>query len=188
MLDDQLFAKPKGSVNLLLLAFLLVLFSGLVGGVVNLINGLVSEEYFRNIMGWEFEGIWLAAVFLGATQGLIYGLVFSVVYATGFSGITKGLAHWRFVFKQVLNMGLILLLVWLLIGFGAVAWATLFPELYRRTIIQVPDQFFPMLRYAWVGGSIWGITIGGLISLIYGLRSTKREWQRMVATKMVGAK
>ena len=46
--------------------------------------------------------------------------------------------------------------------------AVISPEFYKRTFIGVPDGYAAMLRYAWVGGSIWGITFGGIIVMIIG--------------------
>jgi len=44
-------------------------------------------------------------------------------------------------------------------------------------IFGVPIETTPRIRYAWVGGSIWGGMIGGIISVIYGLVITNREWK-----------
>ena len=41
--------------------------------------------------------------------------------------------------------------------------AALFPDAYRATFIGVPEEFGPMLAYAWVGGSIWGILFPVLV-------------------------
>ena len=38
----------------------------------------------------------------------------------------------------------------------------------------------PRIGYAWVGGSIWGGMIGGLISVVYGLVTTKKEWKMLI--------
>ena len=46
--------------------------------------------------------------------------------------------------------------------------AVISPEFYRQTFIGVPDEYKAMFRYAWVGGSIWGITFGGILVMIIG--------------------
>ncbi len=35
-----------------------------------------------------------------------------------------------------------------------------------------------MLRYAWVGGSIWGTELGGLLSVILGVVVLRANWRR----------
>ena len=53
----------------------------------------------------------------------------------------------------------------------AMGLATLSPEFYRKAFIGVPDEFVPMLRYAWVGGSIWGAMFGCLLAAVISLVS-----------------
>jgi hypothetical protein len=56
--------------------------------------------------------------------------------------------------------------------------AVLSPEFYRRAFIGVPEEFGSMLKYAWVGGSIWGLELGGLLSVVLGLVVLRGNWLR----------
>ena len=89
ILDSNFGETERKPLNLVVLAVSLIGIGGLIGATTNLINGNVSEEYFRQIMGWEFSGIWKAAVLQGIFEGLIYGLVFSCIFTIGFATITK---------------------------------------------------------------------------------------------------
>ena len=68
---------------------------------------------------------------------------------------------------------------------AAIGMATLSPEFYRRTFIGVPEEFGPMIRYAWVGGSIWGAEFGGLISVVVGLVVMRANWRRQISSEVV---
>ena len=57
--------------------------------------------------------------------------------------------------------------------------ATLSPEFYRHSFHGVPEDFGQMLRYAWVGGSIWGIQFGGLASVIVGSVLFRAKWRQL---------
>lgn len=91
-------SKP---LKMVVLSILLIRIGGLLGATTNLINGKVSEEYFRRIMGWEFNGIWTAAILQGILEELIYGLIFSLIFTIGFTTITKMKADWKFAKKQL---------------------------------------------------------------------------------------
>lgn len=140
-----------------------------IGGGTNTINGLVSPEYFVNILGWNpSSNIWGMSIIQGLFEGLIYGFVFAVVYtgiaASKPSSTIKNSQIIRFIFK----VGTIILLIWVIGGVLAVVLAFISPDFYRSSFIAVPSETEAMLRYAWVGGSIWGGMLGGLLSLIVG--------------------
>ena len=68
------------------------------------------------------------------------------------------------------------LVCWALGGVVAMGLATLSPEFYRHAFRGVPEDFGQMLRYAWVGGSIWGIQFGGLASVLVGSVLFRARW------------
>lgn len=178
ILDSEFNKNKKKPMNLVVLAIGLIGIGGLIGATTNLVNGNLSEEYFRRIMGWEFNGIWKAAVFQGILEGFNYGLIFSFIFTIGFGMITKLKADWVFVRKLLKKMILVIYGCWIIGGIIAIVLAFIFPEEYNRLIYSVPKETMPRIGYAWVGGSIWGGLIGGIISLIWGLIKTNQAWSK----------
>ena len=178
ILDSDFSTKKTKPVNLVILVLLLTGIGGMIGATTNLINGNVSEEYFRRILGWNFEGIWKAAILQGIFEGLIYGLIFSLIYTTGFAIITKKKGDWKFIKKLLKKLIPIIYGCWLSGGIIALLLSLVFPDEYGHLIRAVPKETIPKIKYAWVGGSIWGGIIGGIISLIYGLIITHKEWRK----------
>jgi len=168
---DEIKTKPLN------LALLLIEIGGFVGGTTNLINVNISEAYFRQIMGWDFPGIWLAAIFQGVFEGIIYGLIFGFIFTIGFAAITKKKADWEFTKKQLKKIIFVIYGCWIIGGIIAIILAFVFPEDYDLIIHSVPNEKFPRAGYAWVGGSIWGGMIGGIISVIWGLINTNQAWK-----------
>lgn len=183
MLDSKMTEEFRKPFNLLYLAFVIIGIAVFIGASTNLINGMVSEEYFRKIMAWDFNGIWLAAVFQGISEGAIYGFLFSFVFTLGFAQITKMEADWSFAKRQLKKIVLIIYSFWILGGIIAIILAFVFPENYDRIIYSVPKETIPRMGYAWVGGSIWGGLVGGIISIIWALKSTKQEWKEIKKTE-----
>ena len=146
-----------------------IMLSGLIGLCTNLINAVISPEYFINIMHWEeVENLIRSAgaqgLYQGLGQGLFFALVFSCVYIISNNAELNILA----VLKWIVCMGLASIGLWVIGGIIAIALSALSPEFYKQTFIGVPDGYAAMFRYAWVGGSIWGITFGGIIVMIIG--------------------
>lgn len=180
ILDSQFSGMERKPLNLILLAVSLIAIGALIGATTNLINGNVSEEYFRIIMGWKFDGIWKAAVLQGSFEGLIYGLIFSFIFTIGFATITKMKADWKFVKKQLKTIIILIYSFWIMGGIIAIVLAFVFPEGYDQFIYGVPKETLLRIGYAWVGGSIWGGMIGGVISVFYGLLVTNKDWKNHI--------
>ncbi len=170
---------PTRPLVLFAIAVTGVFASGILGAFTNAINGWVSPEYFIVVMGWwNVDDIWRASIAQGIFEGVLFGSFFSVLFAVGVGVITRNTCPYLFAARYLLYTFAGAFACWLIGGIIAMALATLSPEFYRATFHGVPDEFGPMLRYAWVGGSIWGVQIGGLVSVCLGLVALGTDWLR----------
>lgn len=170
------------SIALFGIAATAVLASGLLGGITNSINGLVSPLYFVTVLYWpDVSDVWRAAVAQGTFEGLCFGVFFSTIFSAGVGIITRVSCSYAFGIRHLLGVLAAAFVCWTIGGLCALGLATLSPEFYRQTFRGVPEDFGPMLRFAWVGGSIWGVELGGLLSVVLGLVIVRSSWQRRVA-------
>lgn len=167
-------------------AFTCVIMGALIGALTNMVNGAISPLYFQNIMRWhEVQHLWRACITQGIFEGLIYGILFATVFTAVFGVVTKGDCPYSHAFQFMLGIFATVLGCWALGGLIAMGLATLSPEFYRRTFIGVPEETGLMLRYAWVGGSIWGGMFGGLLSVILGSVIFKIKWKKNPVNKVL---
>ena len=151
----------------------------IVGASTNAINGAVSPAYFVNIMGWHgVTDVWRASIAEGILEGLVFGVVFALVFTATIGIITKVTCPYLIALRYLLAILAAAYGCWAAGGLLAIGLASFSPEFYRRTFMGVPDEFGPMLRYAWVGGSIWGVELGGLLALVIGLVAFRARWRR----------
>ena len=156
-----------------------ILAGTMLGELTNCINGLVSPLYFCNILGWhDVDDVWRASVAQGIFEGLIFGLFLALVFTIVVGCVSKARCSYRFGVGTLLFVAIAALICWAVGGLLGMGLATLSPEFYHHAFIGVPDKFGEMLRYAWVGGSIWGIEFGGfgltIFRIVYVLC---REWR-----------
>jgi hypothetical protein len=155
-----------------------ILAGGVLGALTNFINGRVSALYFQNIMRWnDVSDIARAAVAEGIFEGLICGLVFGTIFVVAFSiisrlrfGIAEALSYLGFWIGSAF-------LAWCLGGVLGILLAWVSPDSYRHAFIGVPQDFSSMLRYAWVGGSIWGVQFGGFALLVLWIVVFALRWK-----------
>jgi hypothetical protein len=155
-----------------------VLGGGVLGALTNFINGRVSPLYFQNIMRWnDVPDIPRAAIAQGIFEGLICGLIFGTIFVLAVSIISKlrlGIAH------ALSYLGLLIgsaFLAWCLGGILAIFLAWICPDFYRHAFIGVPEDPSSRLKYAWVGGSIWGVQFGGFALLIIWIAVFGVKWK-----------
>ncbi|MCA8986153.1 MAG: hypothetical protein KDA78_00835 [Planctomycetaceae bacterium] len=174
---------PTRPISLILIAVTAILAGGFIGATTNAINGSVSPNYFRNVMGWDdVQQIWRACIAQGIFEGLIYGVFFAFVFTLVAGIVSRARCPYWYAAWHLLVMVLTIYGCWFLGGLIAMSLATLSPEFYRNTFFRVPDEFGLMLRYAWVGGSIWGAMFGSLLTLAIGSILFANHWKsRMVS-------
>ena len=170
---------PARSMVLFGIAVTGVFASAGLGAITNAVNGWVSPLYFVTILGWRgVEDVWRASVAQGLFEGLCFGVFFSLVFASGVGIITRASCSYGFAARHMLGIVAGSLVCWLIGGTAAMGLAALSPDFYRWAFIGVPEEFGPMLKYAWVGGSIWGLELGGLLSVVLGLVILRGNWLR----------
>lgn len=174
--------KQSNFKTIFLVALTCVFIGGFLGASTNIINGTISPLYFKTVMHWEFNDIWIAIVIQGILEGLLYGVIFSTIFTTGFGLVTKGQAPISFAYKQLLKIISIIISCWIIGGLIAVIFTTLHPAFYKAHFPNTPTDKNEMLKFAWVGGSIWGEMIGGFFSAILGVIVTKNNWLKELET------
>ena len=152
---------------------------GVLGAITNSINGQVSSLYFQNIMRWDHvENIPRAAIAQGVFEGLVCGLIFGTIFVASISRISKLRASISYSLSFLGLFFATAIVAWVIGGCLAMLLALLSPDFYKQAFIGVPDDFPSMLRYAWVGGSIWGVQFGGFALLIIWIAVFWSKWKQ----------
>ena len=159
-----------------------ILAGAVIGASTNAINGAVSPTYFVNVLGWQaVSNVWRASIAQGIFEGVVFGVAFAAVFTLTIGIVTRATCPYRTVLRWLLMIVAATYACWAAGGLIAMGLAALSPEFYREAFIGVPQELGPMLRYAWVGGSIWGAQFGGLLSLVIGLVLFRAKWRRQHA-------
>lgn len=92
--------------------------------------------------------------------------------------MTRARCPYVFALRHLVFMIGVVYCCWAAGGLLAMGLASLSPEFYRNAFFQVPDEWIPMLGYAWVGGSIWGGMLGGLLAVVVGSVVFTVNWKQ----------
>ena len=156
-----------------------VLAGAAIGAFTNLVNGLVSPTYFVNIMRWQdVNNVWRASIAQGIFEGLIFGAILSLIFTSVVGFVSKASCPYSVAVRHLIGILGAALVCWVLGGLATMGLATLSPEFYRNAFIGVPRDTGEMLKYAWVGGSISGIQIGGFLCVILASVLFRAKWRR----------
>lgn len=136
-----------------------------LGAITNAINAAISPEYFCLVMRWSNDGtVWARSVIQGAIEGAGYGLAFSLVFLLVIALAFESSYSPGKILRLFPKICVAVFLVWGLGGAIGVAWAALDAESYRDMFPIVPYE--GVLRFGWVGGSIYGIVYGGFLVVV----------------------
>lgn len=171
--------KQPHPLTLVYIALTGIAGGGFIGATTNAVCGAVSEEYFRAVLRWEnIENIWRASVAQGILVGLAFGVFFSVVFSLVVGLTAKGRCSYSYALRHLLGVFIGVYCCWIVGGIIATGIAALSPEFFRATFPGVPEDYGPLIRYAWVGGSHSGTNIGGVLAAVIGSILFTVRWRR----------
>jgi len=138
-----------------------------IGTLTNMVNGALSERYFRDVMRWEAaDSIWLAAVGQGAFEGALRGLGYGLLFVLLICFACGRQAELRVVIRYALGALCMALMFWFLGGAIAMTIAYVRPDWCDPRFFGPFIEWSLRARYAWVLGSIWGIVYGGGLAVV----------------------
>lgn len=153
---------------------------GLVlGAATNFVNGTVSREYFGIVMFYGFTPTLERVVQQGMSEGTGLGLLVGIVAAIAISVSTGFRCPVGLACKTLVLCAVVTMVCWMLGGLFASISELILPSIY--------ESFFPIttrasspVRFAWVGGTIWGAYGGTFASVIVGPIWLYSQWKRLV--------
>jgi hypothetical protein len=170
-------------ISIILLWVTTILGAALLGLITNTINAYVSEQYFRTILGWQHVAdIKRAIVAQGIFEGLICGLVLSTLFLTVIAFVSRAQCGFSLGLRYVLGLLATAFMLWAAGGLLGLALVSLSPEFYSSHFFGVPESGPDQLRYAWVGGSIWGVQFGGAAATFIFMALFRARWRLSNAT------
>ncbi len=160
-----------------------VVLGAALGATTNGINGWVSPVYFRRMMRWEdVDDVWRASIAQGIYEGLLFGLAFAMIFVTVVGVVTRARSPYRLAARYLALVAVAALACWAAGGATGMGLAALSPEFFQHAFRGVPKEFAEMIRFAWVGGSIRGIELGGLASIVVASVLFRARWQTLLAS------
>lgn len=107
----------------------------------------------------------------GIFEGLLFGLVFSVIFVAFVARIGSLRCGYGRGLGMLCGITGLAVVFWGLGGLVGWSLATLSPEWFAQTfpVARRVAELSDMPRFAWVGGSIWGLQFGAGVALIFVL-------------------
>ena len=122
--------------------------------------------------------MWRASIAKGIFEGMIFGILIALVFTIVVACVSKARCSYRFGVVTLIFIAVAAMVCWAVGGLIGMGLAALSPEFYRHNFSGVPKDFEEMLRYAWVGGSTWGIEIGAFAMTVLGSLLFYPRWRR----------
>ena len=171
--------SPTGSLAIALTALSCVAAGGIIGVGTNIINGMISQEYYITVLKWKFSNVYPAIMAQGILEGLINGVLFAAVFATGFGVITRGQAALSFALRHLRMVFVFVLSCWIAGGLLGMGLAALSADFYRAQFASGLQPQGNLTTFAWVGGSIQGAQLGALLSAVLSIVAMRNSWNKV---------
>lgn len=172
ILDRPTALIPAGTVSTLITIAGFVTVGGLLGTVINTVNGFIGSSYFQVVMGWSHfkDPVLQGRIILqGVIEGCLYGLLFATLYLLVFRLKRAYLdcRLWPRLLKVWWRTSMIVFASYAIGGALGLLFYSIDAELYaalvRSTRIVAEDE---RLAFVWVGSSIIGSMVGGGIAIL----------------------
>lgn len=147
---------------------LCMLAAWLVGAFTNGVSGVVSRAYFDAIVGWMYGGrmSWGEVIFQGLLESTAFGVLLAFAFTLVFVLATGCRATLRDAAVALAAGIIVCLALWLVGGLAGIAWTTLSPVSFRNAFRVVAPTQADLVRWGFVGGSLWGAYFGGLAAIL----------------------
>ncbi|RYG63027.1 hypothetical protein EON80_22005 [bacterium] len=167
-----------------------VLAGVLSGAVMNAIAGVISPEYFgflfymwgqsTTLSAWQ---IWLMGVGHGMLEGLVFGLVLATIFTLNVFVVSRARCRFKFAAPYLPKMVGVAAACWFVGGFNGVFVGLVAPHFMSDIFSIFRPSAFDRLRFLAVGGSIYGVYAGCLLSLIMGSLWFRKDWRTQVKSE-----
>ena len=148
--------------------------ASILGALTNSLNGWLSPQYFRDVMGWAGTDVWSDTVREGMLEGVCFGTAYALMFVTLIAAMSRGEYRLNVAIRYALIGFAAALASWFAGGIVAIIYVYWVPDANPRFFGWHFDRTTRM-AYGWVRGSIWGIVFGGpfvatLSAALYALR------------------
>ncbi len=158
--------------------------SGIVGGaLMNAFDVVISPLYF------QYHGYWInrtqsEGLINILQEGMVAGggfCIMSVSYVFGIVVHSRGRCPFHLALRGFKRCVLLLFAIYFAMGLNAAMLLIVAPSLFRR-FVELPSTpgltQFDLLRWVWVGGSIVGLHIGNILSVIIAIIWFSFDWRK----------
>lgn len=156
------------------------------GGLMNIINGLVSLSYFSLIFdfpggsaSWSRQELYWKSVQHGLIEGLVFGLAVACVFTPFVFVVSTASCQFRFSASYLPKMMMVAFFFWFIGGLNGIIVGAALPHL--PSVLALGATPIDRCKFLWVGGSIYGAYFGSLIVLLLGCTWFKRDWRKQKA-------
>ncbi|MEM7571892.1 MAG: hypothetical protein AAF433_03280 [Bacteroidota bacterium] len=145
-----------------------------IGLFINGIGGLVSPRFYEVALHLPGGASYPRILLQGVLEGALNGMIFALIYGMAYQLFTRNGANWSFLFKELKLVVLGVLACWIIGGMVG-----LIMEWSKSDVVIYPPMSIVSLEkdygFAWVGSSILGAQVGGVVMALIG---AIRLWRR----------